>query len=186
MKFAIVVGHEAKAPGAHAVAPLDCYEYEYNKGLAALVACALMDRGIQSEIFFRDNVGIHGAYAEVNAYAPDGAIELHFNASGLGTARGTETLYVPRILGSARLADVVHAAICLGLGRVGPLNRGVKSIDVTDRGYGNLTAATCPQILIEPFFGDDSQDAILGLTQKQALANAIAIGIAAFLREQHV
>src|SRR6185312_3846201 len=103
MKFAIVVGHEADAPGARGIAPLNCYEYEYNKGLAGLLSASLLDLSVMSEFFFRDHVGIVGAYKEVNEYNPDGVVELHFNAS-CGQASGTETLFVPKSPRSCRLA----------------------------------------------------------------------------------
>jgi N-acetylmuramoyl-L-alanine amidase len=184
VKFALVVGHEADRPGAHAVAPLDCYEYEYNKAFAALIACALMDDGIQSEIFFRDKVGIVGAYDEVNRFDPLGVIELHFNAAGMGDIRGTETLFSSKIAGSDRLAAAVHASICVGLNRRGSLDRGVKLVQPTDRGFVNLTSAKCPSALIEPFFGDSKEDATFGLEQKKELAAAVARGIAIFMRGQ--
>ncbi len=184
MKFALVVGHEAAEPGARAVAPLDCYEYTYNKSLAGMIACHLMDEGIQSEIFFRDKIGVHGAYGEVNAYMPMASIELHFNASD-GTARGTETLFAKKVIGSERLAKVIHSYLITGLGRFGSENRGVKQVESSDRGYVNLTLSLYPSILIEPFFGDNVQDSMLGLSQKEQLSLTISRGIAAYMRNEN-
>lgn len=182
MKIALVVGHEELHPGAHAVAPLACFEYAYNKGLAGLISCALMDDKITSEIFFRDQIGILGAYAEVNAYHPDACVELHFNASPIGNVRGTETLYVPRRTNSRRLAESVQASMCLALDRYGSTNRHAREIGVHDRGYTSLTLAECPSILTEPFFGDNPDDAKLGFERKKQIAGAIAQGVANFLR----
>lgn len=181
MKFALVVGHEEKSPGAHATDPLNCYEYEYNKELAAMVSCDLKDLSIISEIFFRDQIGIHGVYTEVNRYLPQGVIELHFNSSGLSSVRGTETLYVPRVEGSHSLAINVHECILHALSRPKDLDRGLVIPNVIDRGYSNLTLAQCPSILVEPFFGDNPQDARLGKFEKSALSQAIAEGIQRFL-----
>ncbi len=180
-RFALVVGHELKSPGAWGTAPLNCYEYEYNKTLAAIVSCCLMDHEITSEVFFRDNVGIAGAYAEVNLYDPVGVVELHFNSTVLHTACGTETLYVPRVSGSDRLANLVHSSICVSLDRKGALNRGVKVVGSLERGHINLTSAKCPSILIEPFFGDNKKEAQLAIDKKPHLAFGIAQGIIAFI-----
>lgn len=182
MKFAIVVGHEALKPGARAVAPLNCYEYEYNKALAGLIACHLMDSGIQSEIFFRDGVGIVGAYDEVNKYDPLGVVELHFNAAN-GQAYGTETLCTAAVPESYSFARLMQVSMCSALGRIGHADRGVSVIQDGDRGYTNLTEAKCPSILVEPFFGDCSPDSLLGATKKEALAVSISQAIVSFCKQ---
>jgi N-acetylmuramoyl-L-alanine amidase len=181
-KFAIVVGHTAEAPGAHAIAPLNMYEYEYNKGLADLLSAALMDLSILSKTFLRDNVGILGAYREVNEYEPIGVVELHFNAAN-GQAWGTETLFVPKDQQSGHLAHIMQSYICGAFNRRGLQDRGWQVVTSDDRGHINLIQAKCPSILTEPFFGDNAIDATLGYTQKNELALSMAQAISIFIKQ---
>ena len=179
-KVSIIVGHEEKAQGAMGVAPINMHEYEWNKGLAALLACDLMDLNIESEIFFRDGVGILGAYTQSNKWGPLCSIELHFNAFN-GQAIGSETLYNDGEEWSEKFAKIIQERMVFVFNRTGAHDRGANGITQFDRGYGNLSYAKCPAILIEPFFGDNVADAELAASKKIELSKQLAIGIASFI-----
>lgn len=169
--FAIVVGHTARAPGAASVPPVGQNEYFWNTDLANKINAACTARNVESKIFFRDGIGIGGAYAQVNAWGATCVAELHFNAFN-GSAHGTETLYDnDRNAGSKNWAQKLQDA---QLAALDLRNRGLKEIDSGGRGFGSVSALDIPSALIEPFFGDNANDAAVAEANKDTLANAIA------------
>ncbi|WP_037545362.1 N-acetylmuramoyl-L-alanine amidase [Stappia stellulata] len=175
---AIVVGHTKNSPGASGGAPIHKNEYPWNKDLAAMVHQACMSRGVQSKIFFRDGIGISGAYKQVAKWGASCVMELHFNAYN-GAAHGTETLYdEDKNAGSKAWAQRLQDAM---LGALGLYDRGLKERDKGDRGYGSVSALDIPSALTEPFFGDKASDAHVGEANKQELAEALAAAAAAQL-----
>lgn len=133
-------------------------------------------------MFLRDGVGISGAYARVARFKPDAAIELHFNSNG-GRARGTETLYGDKVVKSKDFARIVQEAMVQVYGRTGKQDRGLKVRKPGDgqRGSMNVNALqSIPSCLIEPFFGDNPEDARLGHERKDQLAAALVIAFLNF------
>lgn len=184
-KIAIVVGHTRTEPGLKAVAPIAQYEYFFNSDLAEKISMeldTLQFPDFEHEIFFRDKVGLTGTYKAVNEYGADACIELHFN--GFDTkAHGTETLYGLKNSRSELLAAYIQSSMCQVLGRVPFNSRGSILIqNEKERGYWNVHLANCPSILIEPFFGDNFDDATLGLLYKEKLAVSIAGALVNFLK----
>ncbi|WAC27878.1 N-acetylmuramoyl-L-alanine amidase [Ancylobacter sp. SL191] len=173
-RLAIVVGHTRIAAGAVAGPPINMSEYPWNKDLAQRIAAICQASGIASRTFFRDGIGIAGAYAQVNDWRADAVCELHFNASG-GAGHGTETLYglVPRAEAFAR---VMQRSM---LDALGLRDRGILLRRPGERGGESVNAPRMPGVLIEPFFGDNRADAERGAERKDALAQAV---VAAFQR----
>ncbi len=172
IKLALVVGHEEDRPGARAVSPIDANEYAWNHDLAKMMADHVnaMD-GAQAEIFFRDGVGIVGAYNAVRQWGADAAMELHFNSAG-PTATGTETLYLKSL--SRPLAEAVQDATLTTLGL---RDRGVKTPQEASGGRGTRNLSQMgpkPSILTEPFFGSNTADAAAAHQRKPELAAAQA------------
>ncbi len=172
-KLAIVVGHTKNSPGAEAVAPISQHEYEWNKDLALMMTqTALQDFGpgkVGVEVFYRDGIGITGAYNQVKEWGADAAMELHFNAF-TPTANGSETLYVTDI--SKGLAQAVQAATVATLGLK---DRGVKTPQAASGGRGQRSLSQMgprPSILTEPFFGSNEGDAAQAQECKRELAAA--------------
>lgn len=175
-KLAIVVGHTERSTGASSVPPMSASEYPWNKDLAAKIVTECSALGATASVFFRDNVGISGAYAAVAASGAKAVVELHFNNNG-GAARGTETLYGTACAASKDWAKRVQDAMVelYGRGAGLPLNRGLKKAPPHPRGGESVNAlSNLPSCLIEPFFGDNPSDAALGHNKKDALAKAIA------------
>jgi len=170
-RLALVVGHTRNSQGAMGVSPISASEYEFNRELALLVERFGKSRGHQVATFFRDGVGIEGAYQQVAEWEADAVVELHFNAFN-GEARGTETLYCndedqQRVL-EKEFAESVQQHLCQVFNRTDRTNRGIKPLSRGDRGYNNVTQLfDIPSILIEPFFGDNPAEAQMAVAKKQ-------------------
>lgn len=155
MKYAIIVGHTAKAKGAYSHY-LNCYEYDWNLDFA---------KRIGLEYATRDAGGLSLAHKKLEH--TDGTIELHLNALN-GKATGTETLYVTE--NSRELAELVHKTI---ISVLGIRDRGVKKLSPNDRGFQNLSISKKPCILIEPAFMDNRIDCLILIEKKVILAKAL-------------
>ena len=171
-KLAIVVGHSKKRQGAVAVNPINQSEYFWNDHLAEMIQSAASQSGVECSVFYRDGVGISGAYAAVKAWRATTCIELHFNAAE-SPAKGTETLFgSPRV--SESWADVVQQKMISVLERSTSENRGVKRRLEGERGGRNVNQLhNIPSVLVEPFFGHVESEATLGLKQMNDYANAL-------------
>lgn len=165
LKLAIVVGHEKEKPGAYAIEPISLHEYDYNTGVAQVMYRYAREFGIECKIFLRDKIGLEGCYDQVNEWAKFShalCIELHFNACDT-KARGTEVLFGSDE--SIDFARLIQETVCILFKRTGKQNRGIKK-RLEGRGAKNLALCHVPCALVEPFFGDNKQDALLGQTLK--------------------
>ncbi len=179
-RLAIIVGHSERRSGAHALPPIDQSEYPFNKEIARRMELAAAGRDIAARTFFRDNVGIQGAYRAAAAFLPDAIIELHFNAAS-ARARGSETLCSEAHPQSPRLARDVQEAMVRIFERVGSADRGVKVLRAGDRGFGNVSAtASVPSVLVEPFFGSNEQECRLAKERVAAYAEGLVEAFKAF------
>lgn len=171
-RLAIIVGHEARAQGAQAVAPLSMSEYSYNTLVAEDMEVYAKDVGLEAKIFYRDGIGRDGvgkAASKWCAGAPRSrCIELHFNAA-TPKATGTETLYDTREAGNKRFAETVQK-LMVDLFRSS--DRGAKEID-SGRGSENLRAVTAVGCLVEPLFGSNTKDAEKLLTKRTQYAQTL-------------
>jgi uncharacterized FlgJ-related protein len=191
--LAVIVGHTRKQPGAAGLAPpfptgKMRYEYFWNSELAEMIQAQTDNNSIACNIFYRDGVGIRGAYREVeswyDSYPPDtpkAAVELHFNAS-YTRAKGTETLYGSNTA-SRQWANALQMHIADIYDRQGKTDRGMRNLRPGSRGYTNVTQIH-PSALIEPFFGDDYSDALLGTNRKPQLANAIIKAFISYVKAE--
>ncbi len=170
IKLALVIGHTEQRQGAFGVSPIGANEYSWNKDLAQMMAAHLEDMDdVEAKSFFRDDVGIVGAYDAAKDWGADAAIELHFNSAG-PTATGSETLFVTAV--SRPLAEAVQDATVTTLGL---RDRGVKTPNEASGGRGTRNLSQMgpkPSILTEPFFGSNAGDATAASERKSALARA--------------
>lgn len=166
-KLALVVGHTSAAPGAHAVDPIGQNEYFWNSDLAQRMKAYAGQVAQPLAIFFRDNVGIPGAYRRAGEWGADAVIELHFNSVDDSRATGTETVFVTER--SKAFARAVQTAMVRVLGL---RDRGVKE-PWQGRGRASLTQLAIPSILVEPFFGSNPGDAARAEDRKDELAATI-------------
>ena len=173
VKLALIVGHTAHDQGADLFGA-GYGEYQYNKKVAEAAkqyAEKTYGKKVQVEIIFRDGIGILGAYAKAKELLCDVCIELHFNAAD-SKAQGTETLCTPDV-NDIDFAHIVHMAVCRVLGRQGT-SRGVKVLSKSARGATNVYSfAGGANCLVEPFFGDNKDDATNGLIKYEEYAKGL-------------
>lgn len=171
--ISIVVGHTQASPGAMAVSPLSMHEYDYNRGLAIMISDVLAKDNFIF-VAFRDGLGLPKTYDELEGLGLDLNIELHFNAEITGKVRGTETLCSKN---GIEFAKIVQSNLCIALKRDGIRNRGVKILGPQDRGWHSVSRLKCPNILVEPFFGSNEEDARMGLESKSDIAKSIIFSV---------
>ncbi len=171
-KLAIVVGHTQRSQGASGATPISTTEYIWNKQLAKHIKSIASSHNIGCKIFYRDGVGIVGAYKRVKIWEPDSCIELHFNAFN-GQVIGTETLY-GAYHPSKDWAEAIQQAIIKLYDRNPKSDRGIKQRKIGERGGKNVNQLdTIPSCLVEPYFGDVSSEAVLADDYLIDLAKAI-------------
>ena len=170
-RIAIVIGHNAKAPGA--VRATDgVSEYVWNGRLADEIQN--LDPA-HVRVFRRLPAASYGAeirqvYAEVDAWAADVSCELHFNAS-TRAASGTETLYATSSGKAVAMKVQAQMVSALGLKDRGLLHR------ATGNGSQALLAGKAPAVLVEPYFGSNLADCARADERFVLLARAIFSGL---------
>jgi len=171
-RLAVVVGHTKRSPGAKGVKPISIHEYFWNRQLAKHIQLIAGSEGVDCRIFFRDGIGILGAYKNVATWLPNSCIELHFNAYN-GRVKGTETLY--GLYDKSKIwASTVQDAMVALYGRTGNYDRGIKLRKIGERGGENVNQLdNIPSCLIEPYFGDEPSEAKLAEDYLINLASAI-------------
>lgn len=152
LKFAIVVGHNKKRPGAYAPHPIYKSEFAFNTEVAkAMVKLANLDPTIEVKVFYRKPMNsyyaeIDDVYRRVNKWEPHYALELHFN--WLNQAGRVEMAHSPTSDISKALANSLLKTFSrlMRTVKVKLLPRGK-----SDRGGRSLWACKCPIVLTEPF-----------------------------------
>ena len=185
--LAIVVGHTGSAPGLAGIVPpfrIGDSEYPWNTDLADKMKVIAVQRGYRCDVFFRDRGGITGAYERVREWNPQATVELHFNAD-LGRARGTETLYKNGNTISKGWAKVLQDGMVEFYNRAGTQNRGIKARSPGERGYDSVSRLH-PSALVEPFFGDNTADAQLGVDLKEREAQVLVDAFATYVDQQRL
>lgn len=146
----IIVGHTKKAPGA--VSNTGMTEYDYNNKVASLIKKLSNEiPQIRVSVFYRDIIGIAGAYDLAEENKCDAVIELHFNAFNK-KATGTVTLCTTDQQ-DIEFSNIIHTQMCTVFKRsgssqasaIGRSNRGAQNV------YSFPGGVNC---IVEPFFGD--------------------------------
>jgi len=176
MKLAIIVGHTKSAKGAFSPW-LNASEYDWNTDLAHMIMQA--PTALERKVFFRDRVGIKGAYKASDEWGANWAVELHFNSSTNQNATGTAMLYFPGSANGKRLAaslfQEVNEVLRLGdwpKGSGGVLTPREASGDA-ENGLTNLRSGKAPACLVEPFFGSNKNDCAVAAERKKQYASGI-------------
>lgn len=168
LHLALIVGHTKESSGAEMHGTRES-EYEFNSRIAGIITG--MADGLKVSTIFRDNIGIKGAYEKANEIAADVCIELHFNAFNK-QAFGTSTL-CSTFNDDIEFAKIVHMFMCRAFERK-DASRGVKVIPFSARGGKSVYSfENGPNCLVEPFFGDNEQEAKLAYLKEEAYATAL-------------
>jgi N-acetylmuramoyl-L-alanine amidase len=175
-RLGIIVGHESRAQGAPSPW-LGTHEYPWNSDLAAIMMA--VETPLECKVFFRDGVGIAGAYAASDDWGSDVTVELHFNYSDNENATGTGILYYPGSKRGRQFAGILYREISGVLGlREWPRGSGgiatpFEASGQARRGQTSLAAGRAPATLLEPFFGSNERDSAAAAAGKQDYAAAI-------------
>jgi N-acetylmuramoyl-L-alanine amidase len=179
-KVGIVVGHSRQGDdGAESVDGTS--EYVYNcmvaDALASLLAVpALVINDVPHDSYPAAMTWVARRLRATNCTL---AVELHFNASGTGTATGHEYLFWHNSPNGKRLASELSAAHSAAW--PADKNRGIKPKDAGDRGAHFLSKSHCPSVIAEPFFGDNpAQWSVYGAAHVP-VAQMLAAGISRYV-----
>lgn len=153
-KKAIVIGHDKNSPGAYSNI-LGTSEYIYNSEVAY---CASHIADIHKRPLVR---GYNSQMAELakklNPENYDYIPELHFNKfDNIDNNKGVgcEAIIYPGNKNMRRLGEI----FCDYISKKYEIpNRGVKEHGKGERGYGFLSKMSADAIILEPFFGDESE-----------------------------
>lgn len=175
MKLAVVVGHTNSEKGAYATSR-KVHEYTWNKALADKI---LEARGTHDvRVFFRDGIGITGAYQSADDWGANATIELHFNASHHETSSGSGVLYAPGSAKGRLLARCLQTEL-QGLTKLKSWPEGTDGVVTPfqasgkqQRGLTSLTSGRAPAALVEPFFGSCPGDCNAAMIDLSVLASA--------------
>ena len=176
-KLAFIIGHSFKKRGAYSY-PLQSYEYSFWSNFVKWFEVIDL-QGVEVKSFYRDGVGINGAYKNAVEWGASAIIELHFNSFN-GNVQGCEVLYNNK----KDKADVREKAFAAQLlyrvnEVLGNNYRGSKlRTSKGERGFMNVSQTMkIPSVIIEPFFGDHDWDANNARNKSEALAESM---VAAF------
>jgi len=153
MKVAIVIGHSADSPGKYSKF-IHQAEYFYNKEVASIL------RNV--DVFQRPNVGGYKSQMrklgeQLRPHNYDLIVELHFNAYDNvdnGVGHGVETVSYP---GNEKTAAWGKEYCRMISNHYCNHNRGSKKATSSDRGWWFLHYMPANAIIVEPFFGDESE-----------------------------
>jgi len=153
-KVAIVVGHTKLRPGAKGIDIPS--EYVYNSKVAEYLSdvCDIYHYGSYN-LGYKAMVKANAEKMNTKNY--DLVIELHYNSFSKESANGCEVLYYYKNVKGKNLAAKLSSAISKGFCSK---NRGAKSLSSgKERGYWALYYPEATALLIEPFFGSNTEDA---------------------------
>lgn len=155
MKVAICIGHNSRNKGAFSLY-LNQSEFDYNTRIAKLVKDEMPDCIEVFNRFYENSYSreIENLAKRVNLNEFDLVVELHFNAA-VPSARGCEALYYHNSILGKKYADSFCEAITY---EYFSENRGSKPLSLeTDRGFLFVQKMKAPAIILEPFFGSNSE-----------------------------
>ena len=181
MKVLIIAGHGGDDTGAVATHGGKTYkECDEARKLAAMLVTALSRAGVVADSYnlLRNAYNDYKEGSLVNRarfHTYDLVLELHFNAfqkdTGDGKVKGVEA-YMSTAATNSETAD----AICKAVASLGFANRGVKRKNYAVIGTARVQGAEA--ILLEICFLDDADDMALYDKSREAVAQAIAEGVA--------
>lgn len=149
-RVALVVGHTKKSKGAVTVTGVSEFDF-----WAERLEKEWSGR-LEYKTFYRKSDGAKGieeAYKEAESWGADCLIEFHFNAFNK-IAEGCETL-CSYDSDDYEFATMIQTAQHIALKNK---NRGVKRMLKSERGGRSVSAFAGPNCLVEPFFGDNTED----------------------------
>jgi N-acetylmuramoyl-L-alanine amidase len=169
MKVFLGVGHGGSDPGAVAN---NTKEKDLNLSIALACRDELVKHGVSVKMSREkdENDPIGEEIKECNAYAPDLAVDIHNNAGG---GDGGEVFHSHLGGKGKTLAENILAEII----KTGQNSRGFKT-RVNSQGkdyYGFIRQTSCPAVIVECAFVDNTSDLKILATESQRKAMGVAI-----------
>jgi N-acetylmuramoyl-L-alanine amidase len=169
MKVFLGVGHGGSDPGAVAN---NTKEKDLNLSIALACRDELVKHGVSVKMSREkdENDPIGEEIKECNAYAPDLAVDIHNNAGG---GDGGEVFHSHLGGKGKTLAENILAEIV----KTGQNSRGIKT-RVNSQGkdyYGFIRQTSCPAVIVECAFVDNTSDLKILATESQRKAMGVAI-----------
>lgn len=172
-KVYLGVGHGGSDPGAVANG---FKEKDLALDVAKACAEALKNNGVEVKISRESDISkdLSARIKECNAYKPDLAVDIHFNAGG---GDGAEVYHAKQDNSDDKLAQNILDE----LKAIGQNSRGLKT-KTTSSGadyFGFIRQITCPSVLVECAFIDNKTDIAIAdtLSERKTMGTAIAKGI---------
>lgn len=169
-RVAICVGHSrSNDSGARSVGGMS--EWEYNNAVAIFLNEKLKMQGIASEVVNSYPFKTYSksmSWLRERTWGFDCVIELHFNSYSSTAAKGFEYLYCHSSEAGEQLAQEFldqHSTTIPA-----QTNRGVKPIQIGDRGWGFVSKTRPPAVICEPFFGSNPGEWVLYDGNQEQLA----------------
>jgi len=155
MRTAFVIGHHEKSKGALSK-HFNLREWDfYNEVVSHM--------GDVSVFYHDENISgyttrVKNTASKINKFPFDLVIELHFNSAVDERANGCETLYYFASKKGKQYAELFSSVVTSETG-IKTRNGGLKPLtNKNDRGFASVYYTTAPTILIEPFFGNNTED----------------------------
>lgn len=145
---AIVIGHDWASKGAFS-SMIGQSEYDYNKEVAMLLGCDVFTHS--PNYSYRKKM--KATYRALSHY--DVTLELHYNAAANTSAGGAEALYFHTNNQGSQIASLFSDMVSK---EYGIRNRGAKPLSNTNqRGYWAVASGIPTGLILEPFFGTNSE-----------------------------
>jgi len=173
----LAIGHSREGDnGAYTVGPNSISEHKFNSELVPLITPMLkVPYKVYDDYNARSYVGaMNYVSRKMREDNVDACIDLHFNAAG-PKATGHEWLHWETSRGGKRLATKLKEQ----MDKYYPTlrSRGVKARGRGQRGALFLRKTPCYAVISEPFFGSNSSDVSLIMSDLDKLAKVYAKGI---------
>jgi len=139
-------------------------EWEFNSGLVKKIKGSIPSDEVELYIV---NDSYHNLDEHINKLGVDYCIAFHCNAFD-GKTEGHEVLHYTTSKDGNELAHKFNDAIGKVLGNT---DRGVKGIDIDDRGGALVKRTTMPCIILEPFFIDNDEEYVNALDKEEELVD---------------
>ncbi len=172
-KVYVGVGHGGSDPGAVANG---MKEKDLALDVAKACAEALKNNGVDVKISRESDISkdLSARIKECNAYKPDLAVDIHFNAGG---GDGAEVYHAKNNTNDEALAQNILDE----LKTIGQNSRGLKTKTMSSGAdyFGFIRQITCPSVLVECAFIDNKTDIAIADTdaERKTMGIAIAKGI---------
>jgi hypothetical protein len=144
--IAVVIGHDYISKGAYSDY-INEYEFDYNSAVAKITGLNTYTHSPSKSYTHK----MQSTYRQLDQYSL--TLEMHFNAASEGV-QGVEALYYGGNVEGKRIAQLYCDLVAK---EYGVRNRGAKPLSSdADRGFRAVASGKATGLILEPFFGSNS------------------------------